>query len=197
MYPQFLEFTMTQPAQSAARQIVIATFADRTQAQAAVDSLRGEGVPPETISAVVRHDEVEVSPEEMATLDRESEEVGTDVAVGGTAGGVVGFLTGLALFSIPGLGPFLGVGVLATTLGGAVIGSAAGQHVAEANDLELPEERAQRYSGAFAEGHVIVALTTENPNVVMKAREVFTAHGADEIDVHPYRGNLTGIEEGL
>lgn len=183
---------MTQ-ASTSSRQIVIATFADRTQAQAAVHGLQQAGIPPDTISAVVRHDEVEVSSAEMAALDRESEEVGTDVAVGGTAGGVVGFLTGLALFSIPGLGPFLGVGVLATTLGGAVIGSAAGQRTAESNDFDIPEDRAQRYSGAFAAGQVIVALTTEDPQVVMQAREVFTTNGAQEIDVHPYRGNVASI----
>lgn len=181
---------MTQPSASSARQIVIATFADRSQAQAAIEGLQREGIPPETISAVVRHDEIEVSPAEMTAIDREAEAVGTDVAVGGTAGGVVGFLTGLALFSIPGLGPFLGVGVLATTLGGAVIGSAAGQRTAEHDALELPEDRAQRYGGAFEAGRVIVALTTDDPNVVMRAREVLTTSGADEIDVHPYRGNV-------
>lgn len=172
------------------RQIVIATFGDRAHATAAVEALQAQGIPPETISVVVRHDAVEVGAAEMAELDRESEAVGTDVAIGGTAGGVVGFLAGLALFSIPGLGPFLGVGVLATTLGGAVLGSAAGQRTAEFSALGLPEDRAERYSGALESGQVILALTAEDVQTAKVAHGVLEASGAQDVDVHPYRSNL-------
>lgn len=178
------------------QQIVIATFEEQSQAQAAVDELRAQGIPPETISAVVRHNTTEVSDVEMAELDRESDAVGTDVAVGGTAGGVVGFLAGLALFSIPGLGPFLGIGVLATTLGGAVLGSAAGQRSAEFGALGLPEERAERYSGALEAGHVVVALTTDDERTTKVAHDVFVSHGALDIDIHPYRPNESAEAAG-
>lgn len=171
------------------RQIIIATFGDQAHATKAVEELQAQGIPPETISAVVRHDTTEVSSAEMAEIDRESNAVGTDVAVGGTAGGVVGFLAGLALFSIPGLGPFLGVGVLATTLGGAVLGSAAGQRTAEFGALGLPEDRAERYTGALEAGHVVVALTTDEPRTVKVAHDILSANGAEDIDIHPYRAN--------
>ena len=181
---------MTQSSEiSSGRQIVIATFGDQAHASAAVEALRAQGFPPETISVVVRHDAIEVGAAEMAELDRESEAVGTDVAIGGTAGGVVGFLAGLALFSIPGLGPFLGVGVLATTLGGAVLGSAAGQRTAEFSALGLPEDRAERYSGALESGQVILALTTDDVQTAKVAHGVLTASRAQDIDVHPYRSN--------
>ena len=169
------------------QQIVIATFGDRAQAQAAVDALRAQNIPSDAISAVVRHDATEVTDAEMAEMDRESEAVGTDVAVGGTAGGVVGFLAGLALFSIPGLGPFLGAGVLATTLGGAVLGSAAGRRTAEFGALGLPDERAERYSGALESGDVVVAVTSDERTAKV-AYDVLQTSGAKDVDMHPYRG---------
>ncbi len=169
------------------QQIVIATFGDQSHARAAVEALRAQGIPPETISAVVRHTTTEVAEAEMDEIDRESEAVGTDVAVGGAAGGVVGFLAGLALFSIPGLGPFLGAGVLATTLGGTVLGSAAGQRTAHFNALGLPHERAERYSGALEAGNLIVAVTGVDERTAKIAHDSLTASGAEDVDMHPYR----------
>jgi hypothetical protein len=167
-------------------QLVLATFDERTPAAAAVNSLRERGVPDASISVVVRHDTPEISAEEMAALDKQADAIGTDVAVGSMAGGVAGFLTGLALFSIPGLGPFLGIGVLAGTLGGAALGSALGDRVAHLSTLGIPEERASRYHTALESGHVVVAITAPDAQTVMIAREILASNGAEEIDVHPY-----------
>ena len=166
-------------------QIVLATFENHEQAGTAVQALRGRGIPEANISVAVRHDPLEVSAEEMAELDKEAEDTGTDVAVGSAAGGLAGFVAGLALFSIPGFGQFLGLGVLAATLGGAAIGSAAGERLAHFTALGVPEDRAERYGEALGAGHVVVAITAPDAQTVMVAREVLGEHEADEIDVHP------------
>ncbi len=141
------------------QQIVIATFGDQSHAREQSRRLRRKASRLKRSRLSFGTTTTEVAEAEMDEIDRESEAVGTDVAVGGAAGGVVGFLAGLALFSIPGLGPFLGAGVLATTLGGTVLGSAAGQRTAHFNALGLPHDRAERYSGALEAGNVIVAVT--------------------------------------
>ncbi len=166
-------------------QLVLATFEEQEQAGTAVRALRARGVPEQHISLAVRHDAPEVSAQEMAAIDREADATGTDVAVGSMAGGLAGFITGLALFSIPGLGPFLGIGVLAGTLGGAALGSAMGERTAHFTSLGLPRERAERYSAALRAGHVVVAITAPDAEAVMVAREVMGEYGAGEIDVHP------------
>lgn len=171
-----------QPGQT---QLVLATFEQQQTAGEAVQALRARGIPEQHISLAVRHDSPEVSAREMAALDREAEATGADVAVGSAAGGLMGFIAGLALFSIPGLGPFLGVGVLASTLGGAAIGSAVGERVAHFIGLGLPEERAAHYRTALEAGHVVVAITAPDANTLMVAREVLTQHGASAIDAHP------------
>ena len=171
-------------------QIVLATFADHERAGAAVKELRTRGVAEEEISVAVRHDRTEVSADELAALDREAEAVGTDVAVGSMAGGLAGFVAGLALFSIPGLGPFLGIGVLASTLGGAALGSVVGERASHFTALGVPQERADLYHGALAAGHVVVAITTNDSETVTLAHEALARHGAEEIDVHPFTGGM-------
>ena len=168
-------------------QLVLAAFDEQTRAGTAVHALRARGVPEENISVVVRHDQPEISAEEMAALEEEAEATGTDVAVGSMAGGLAGFVAGLALFSIPGLGPFLGIGVLVSTLGGAALGSAMGERMAHLTQLGVPHERAEFYHTALEAGHVVVAVTAPDAEAVMVAREVLTINGATEIDVHPFR----------
>ncbi len=166
-------------------QLVLGTFANQQRAGAAVQALRARGLADEQISAVVRHGEVEVTAQEMAALEREAESVATDVAVGSAAGGLAGFLAGLALFSIPGIGQFLGVGVLASTLGGAALGSAVGERVGHFSALGLSEERAERYQSALAAGHTVLAVHAPDTQTAAVAREVLVSEGAEEIDVHP------------
>lgn len=168
--------------------LVLGTFDDQARAGTAVQALRLRGIPEERISLVVRHDTPEVSAEEMAAIDQEAEATGTDVAVGSMAGGLAGFVAGLALFSIPGLGPFLGIGVLAGTLGGAALGSAVGGRAGQLTDLGVPAERAERYHSAIETGHVVVAIIAPDGATIEIAREVLASNGADDLDVHPYTG---------
>jgi hypothetical protein len=167
-------------------QIVLATFEDQGRAGTAMEALRARGIPEGDVSVAVRHDNPEVSAEEMAELDAEADATGTDVALGGVAGGLAGFVAGLALFSIPGLGPFLGIGVLAGTLSGTALGSAIGGHIGQLNKLGIPPETAERYGTALEAGHVVLAVTASDATVAATAQEVLTINGAESIDVHPY-----------
>lgn len=166
-------------------QLVVAIFDERARAQAAVQDLQQQGFTDEQLSAVFRHETTAATPEEVVALDREAEETSEDVAIGGTVGGLAGLLGGLALFSIPALGPFLGVGVLATTIGGAAVGSAVGERMANLSTLGVPHERAERYGSALEAGQVVLSVSADGPEEVMRAREILTRHQADEIDVHP------------
>jgi|GEM_PF-3814313 len=168
-------------------QLVLAIFAGRDRAETAVRALQERGFSSERISVLFRHDDATVSVQEMAAIDREAEATATDVALGSVVGGMAGLLGGLALFSIPGLGPFVGVGVLATTFGGAALGSAVGERAAYLNTLGLSNERTDRYGAALESGEVVVAITALNAAEVMQARELLALQEADEIDVHSPR----------
>lgn len=168
-------------------QVVLAIFDDRGHAEAAVRELQARGIPNERLSVLARHDDTTITPEQMVELDREAEATGTAVALGGTVGGLAGLLGGLAVFSIPGIGPLLGAGVLATTIGGAALGAAAGERATHFRELGLPDDRSTRYGTALESGSVIVAVHAQGADDVMVARETLALHKADEIDVQPAR----------
>jgi hypothetical protein len=166
-------------------QMVMAIFDERARAEAAVQALQQRGFANEQISILFRHNETSVTPEQLAAMDREAEATGTDVAIGSVVGGLAGLLGGLAVFSIPGLGPFLGYGVLATTFGGAAVGSAIGENMAHFSTLGVPDHRSPHYQTALQSGDVVLAVTAHNADEVMRARELLALERADEIDVYP------------
>lgn len=176
---------MTQASPTDPRQVVVALFEDRRFAEQAVRDLQREGFERDRISVLLRHDEADVSAEEMVELDREANEEGTGIAVGSTVGGLAGLLGGLAMFSIPGIGPLLGIGVLATTIGGAALGAAAGERFAADHDWTLPEENAERYRAAVEAGGVVLAVDTRTAEEVTRARQALAEHGAEEVEVRP------------
>ena len=108
---------------------VTAVFDDRTQAERAIAELRRRGIPDSEMSIVSRRpDDVDVTG--RAADDTTGERVGK----GALAGAGVGTLFGLAALLIPGVGPFVTAGVLASALGatggaiasGAIVGGTSG-----------------------------------------------------------------------
>ncbi|WNN87925.1 DUF1269 domain-containing protein [Gloeocapsopsis dulcis] len=59
---------------------------------------------------------------------------------------------------IPGVGPFLAGGTIATTLAGAGIGAAAGGIVGALTGLGIPEEDAKAYSDRVSHGDYLVFI---------------------------------------
>src|ERR1700680_3314614 len=59
-------------------------------------------------------------------VDDRAEGAGTGAGIGATIGGAAGLLAGLGLLAIPGLGPVVAAGWLASTALGAAAGGAAG-----------------------------------------------------------------------
>ncbi len=167
------------------RQLVLAIFGDRQRAESAVRALTQTGLASDQISVLFRHDDTSITAEEAVAIDRDAEATGTAVAFGGTVGGLAGLLGGIAMFSIPGLGPLFGVGVLAATLGGAALGSAAGERAVHFGHLGLPSERHGRYGTALETGETVIAVSVNNVQEVMRSREVLALEQADEIDVFP------------
>ena len=70
---------------------------------------------------------------------------GTGAVLGGITGGIVGWLVGIGALAIPGIGPIVAAGALATTLGGAAVGAAAGGLLGALVDLGIPQEEARGY----------------------------------------------------
>src|SRR5213079_1337536 len=90
----------------------------------------------------------------------------TGAAVGGVLGGITGLLVGIGALAIPGIGPVIAGGALASAFGiaggtavaGAGIGAAAGGIVGALVGMGIPEEEARHFESGFRTGGVLVTV---------------------------------------
>jgi hypothetical protein len=90
---------------------------------------------------------------------------GTGAGVGATVGGVVGILTGLGLMAIPGIGPLVAAGWLATTLAGAGAGAVAGGLVGALTRSGVSQEEAEVYEEGVRRGNTLVSVRADEEDV--------------------------------
>jgi hypothetical protein len=115
-----------------------------------------------------RPDDVDVTPGTTgkAADDKTAERVGK----GALAGAGVGTLFGLAALLIPGVGPFITAGVLASTLGaaggavaaGAIVGGTSGALAGAFSKAGYSKEEAEFYGSTVERGGVLVAVESDD-----------------------------------
>lgn len=130
------------------------------KARNAVDDLESAGIPMSTIS-VLANREVSAQYEDV----EEATEASSGAGVGAAVGGAAGLLAGLGLMAIPGLGPVVAAGWLASTALGAVAGGATGGIVGSLIGAGVPEEHAHVYSEAVRRGGTLVSVQAEDHNI--------------------------------
>ncbi|MBH8556041.1 general stress protein [Nostocaceae cyanobacterium CENA357] len=140
----------------------IGTFPSRQQAEEALHELRNSGFSMDKVSVLAkdtdRNDQI-AGADVKDRGDTEAQEgAGIGATTGTVLGGIGGLLVGLEALLIPGAGPFLAAGTIATTLAGAGIGAAAGGIVGALTGLGIPEEEAKGYSDRVSQGHYLVTI---------------------------------------
>lgn len=132
--------------------VVVGVFANQTQAQQAIAELRRAGFSDDEIGFLTR-----------ATTAGSSDDERADVTTGAASGGVIGGVLGAAAsLLIPGFGPAIAGGILIATLGGVVLGAAAGSIYTALVSLGVPEKEAQFYQQELEAGHVVVTVKASN-----------------------------------
>ena len=175
------------PAAAGGRTVVAGLFTEREAAVAAIDDLKAAGFAPDDVGVAMR------DPSEQGDLAEETGATGTKAAGGaatgavggGLLGGALGLLVGLGALAIPGIGPVLAGGALATAFGlgggtavaGAGIGAAAGGLVGALVGMGIPEADARHFEEGFRAGGVLV--TVDGGDRAPDAAAVLRRHGAD------------------
>jgi uncharacterized protein (TIGR02271 family) len=101
---------------------------------------------------------------------------------GAAIGGVLGLVAGVASLSIPGLGPLIAAGPIASALAGAGIGAAAGGLIGGLMKLGVPEEEAHYYAEGVRRGGTLITVNAASDKVADCAANVMRKHGAVDID---------------
>lgn len=131
-------------------------------AERAVTRLEGAGVPHSDISLVANNSDNwygsrsgKVDRDRDGVDDR-AEGAGTGAGIGAGLGGAAGLLAGLGLLAIPGLGPVVAAGWLASTAVGAAAGAATGGIVGALTEAGVSKEDASRYAEGVRRGGTLV-----------------------------------------
>jgi uncharacterized protein (TIGR02271 family) len=155
---------------------VVGLFQDQPSAEAAIRRLKTAGFSEREIGVAVRdRDQQRSLTEETGT--QTAEDAAKGAVGGGVVGGVIGLLAGVGALAIPGIGPIIAGGALASTLAGAGIGAAAGGLIGALVGMGVPEEDAQHFERGFKEGGIL--LTVQAGSRATLARQALAEGGAD------------------
>ena len=130
------------------------------QAREAVRAMEASGVSSSDISLVAN----KYVSREHADVDDVSD-TAKGAGIGAALGGTAGLLAGLGLLAIPGLGPVVAAGWLASTAVGAAAGAATGGIVGALIDAGENREHAHVYSEAVRRGGTLVCARVAEAQV--------------------------------
>jgi hypothetical protein len=167
------------PAQTTGRTTVVGVFRERDNAERAIEELQRLGFTDEEIGFAVRggahHEGI------TATTSDKAADTGTGALSGMVAGASIGgIIAAAAAMLIPGFGPVIAGGIMATVLGGMVAGAAAGGLLGALVGLGVPEEEAKYYEREFNEGRTVVTVKAGSRS--SEARDVLYRHGAYDVE---------------
>ena len=160
------------------REHVVGVFGDRAEAERVIAELGEAGFAEGEIGYAIRSGGSAAEGGEEQDLTA-SESAAGSAATGALTGGLLGGLIGAAAaLVVPGIGPVLAGGILASALGGAAVGAAAGGVLGGLVGLGVPEEEAAFYEGEFQAGRAVVTVRADDR--AEAAREIMRRHGVRE-----------------
>jgi hypothetical protein len=127
-------------------QTITRSYEDYDTARRVVGELEAAGVASADISLIGRHRDVDDS------------NAGEGAGVGAALGGAAGLLAGLGLVAIPGIGPVVAAGWIASTLAGAAAGGVAGGVVGALTSAGEDSENANYYAESVRRGASLVSV---------------------------------------
>ena len=141
----------------------VGTFASRGDAEKALYNLRDSGFSMDRVSLLAKNpdgnDNIAGAEVKNERGDTEAQEgAGIGATTGSVLGGLGGLLLGLEELLIPGIGPFLAAGTIATTLAGAGLGALSGGIIGGLTGMGIPEEDAKVYGDRIDNGYYLIIV---------------------------------------
>ncbi|HTN76079.1 MAG TPA: hypothetical protein VL096_12560 [Pirellulaceae bacterium] len=100
---------------------------------------------------------------------------------GAALGGAVGWLAGIGLLAIPGVGPLIAAGPIIATLSGLAVGGSVGGLTGALVGTGIPEYEAQQYAGKLKGGNVLISVHTHDSDDAARVRKIMTDEQAEDI----------------
>lgn len=160
-----------------ASRVVIGIFDSYAHASDTVEALKTAGFSMDQLSLIGR-DTSEMRPV-ISHLENTPDKMIGNLTVAGAVGG---FIVGLAVVAIPGLGALVVAGPIIAAISGAAAGGAIGAVTGALVHFDVPETEAKVYESHITEGKVLLAAHVETPEERFKAEQVMEQCGAVEVD---------------
>ncbi|MEH1921410.1 histidine kinase [Nostoc sp.] len=186
------DYVTPTPAYSGVAKRAIGIFSHRRDAEVAITELRDAGFSLDRVSIIAKdtngHGIAGVDVDRNVGIGNKADDgAKAGAATGGVVGGLTGLLVGLGTLAIPGIGPVLAGGAvataLATTLAGGAIGAAAGSIVGALVGLGIPEDRARVYSDRFQRGDYLVIIDGTEAEI-HQAEAILKHRGIEEFAIY-------------
>lgn len=167
----------------------IGVFRSRSDAEQAVYDLRNAGFPIDRVSVInqQRGGEIGDVPVRDSTGNQADEGATIGAVSGGIFGGLTGLFVGLGALALPGIGPVMLAGALATTLAtaisGTAIGAVTGGLLGALIGLGIPEEQARVYSERVAKGDYLVIVDGTDPEIA-RAETILRHRGVEDFGLY-------------
>jgi hypothetical protein len=175
---------------------VAGVFNEPRHAEMALNELKNAGFSPDQVSVVAKDaDDTQSMVERSDMAGAETKGAGTGALLGGLTGGIAGWLVGIGALAIPGIGPVVAAGALATTLGGAAIGAVAGGLIGALVGAGIPEDDARSYETHVREGRILITAQASNAQEAQRARDAFDRHGGTDVRAYD-RSNAPNTTRG-
>ncbi len=162
-----------------ATRTLTAMFDTYDGAAEAVRQLEAAGVPHADVS-IVSNDASHAQYHDTAG-DATTTGTGAGASLGTILGGGAGLLAGLGLLAIPGLGPVVAAGWLASTLLGAGVGAAAGGVVGALTGAGVSETDAHAYAEGLRRGGTLVTARVDD-TLTERATDILDREGTVDMD---------------
>jgi hypothetical protein len=160
------------------KRTITAMFDRYADAAKAVGRLEAAGIPHSDISIVSNDASQRAASGHAGTSHGHDDDdtktgAGTGATLGTALGGGAGLLAGLGMLAIPGLGPVVAAGWLASTLVGAGAGAASGGLIGSLAGAGVDEAHAHSYAEGISRGGTLVTV---------RADETHYSHAVDILD---------------
>jgi hypothetical protein len=163
----------------------VGVFAHRRDAEVAMRELRDAGFNMSQISLVGKdaHGDSTNLAGDLTDRTKTDEGAKAGAATGGALGGLTGLLVGLGALAIPGIGPVIAGGALATALAttaaGGAIGAAAGGLSGALVGLGIPDDRARFYNDRVNRGDYLVMVDGTEAEI-LQAETILSRRGIQD-----------------
>ena len=161
-----------------ANSVVFGIFSTKQQVETAVDEMKREGFRNADISVLFPYNEgAKDFALEKGTKTPEGAAAGA--TSGAVLGGTLGWLAGIGVLAIPGLGPFIAAGPIIALLGG--VGAAVGGVTGALIGMGIQQYVATRYEGRIKGGCILLSVHAGDSKWIQKAKKIHDQTGADDI----------------